>query len=241
MSKIEDFIEVNKTTLKNAVYSISKYWIIIFAGLIYGVLNFFIDSFLYGILGFILRGPLSIIIGFMAAAINAALLSSFLYMLYRIVNDLGLDFDDIKDGFLAFFRKVYGIVFLYWIFSMIISNISVILGSTGGLFVLLVNLSMFIFLNALPETIYLKNYDQGETIVKSIDFINENILNWFGPNIIFLLLYIGFNSIFFKMRVGIVGFLITQIGFAFVMVYRGHLYKLLSSSTPRKRMFMRKL
>lgn len=236
MTKLEDFIEVNKKVLKDTAYSMSNYWIIVFAGLIYGVLGFLVNNFLYGFLGFILRGPLGIIIGFVAAAIRAAMLSSFLYMLYRIINDLGFNFDDFKAGFAAFFRKVYGIIFIYWIFSMIIDNISIILGGTGSLFTILVNLSMLIFLNALPETVYLKSYDQGESIVKAVEFISENVLNWFGPNIIFVLVYLLLIRIS-----GGLGFILTQIIFAFVMVYRGHLYKLLSGSTMRKRMFMRKL
>jgi len=87
----------------------------------------------------------------------------------------------------------------------------------------------------------------------SIDFIKDNWFNWLLPNILFygLLYYLTGNIITdlfathlsFGFNFGIpsiIKYLLGQGLFSFIMIYRGHLFKLLSTSTRRKRMFMNK-
>src|SRR5699024_3820615 len=115
----------------------------------------------------------------------------------------------------------------------------------------LVYLGAFVLLNALPETIYQKYYGPVDTISYSFNFLTENVLNWAIPNIIyFLLLYpilpnimnivlmISFGTI--PSPTYIITFFVGQLIFNFGMIYRGHLFEVLSTSTKRKREFMKK-
>ena len=86
----------------------------------------------------------------------------------------------------------------------------------------------------------------------SLDFARENIVNWFVPNLLMYgILYLVTGNVILNLfttslpfvggsPIGIGMYLLGQLLFSFVMVYRGHLYKILSTSNPRKRMFMSK-
>ena len=110
---------------------------------------------------------------------------------------------------------------------------------------------ILVLLNPLPETIYQKGYTAPNTFVYTFDFFKENWFNWIIPIGIFtILIYLVsgqmltglFNiNIDFTFNFSIVyllRYLIGQTIFTFMMIYRGYLYKLLSTSTIRKRMFM---
>jgi len=140
-----------------------------------------------------------------------------------------------------------------WLVSYMLSAISDIFNSKIGINSL-VTLIVLILLNALPETIYQKYYSSSESIKYAFDFFKENWLNWFIPNVVFFaLLYalegINFTSLFMP-SINILGgislseiveYLISQVIFSFMMIYRGYLFQLLSTSTRRKRMFMKNM
>ena len=81
--------------------------------------------------------------------------------------------------------------------------------------------------------------------------MKENWIEWLIPNVVLLgLLYLvtgnvltslfstGLSINVLSIR-GIVLYLIGQVIFSFTMIYRGVLFDILSTSTRRKRMFMR--
>lgn len=249
MNIIKDIIYVNKEAGAKTLKSFKKNWIIIFTGFIYTILNMLI----YGILGSLLTGPLYIISGIIAALITSAMISNYLYLLFNIINYDRVTINDFKNGFGYFLRKIYIVFFIGYVANLILSLVSNILGNLTAILIPLLYLAVLVMLNPLPETIYLKHYDSWGSIVEAADFMKENWLNWAIPNIVFLfLLYIVtgrsliniFNthlSYNFMLNVrGLGVYLIGQIIFSIMMIYRGHLYRLLSGSTRRKRMFMNK-
>ena len=249
MNILKDIMYVNKNAGIKTLQSFKKNWIIIFTGFIYTILNIVI----YSILGSLLSGPLYIISGIIAAIVSAAMVSNYLYLLFNIINYDRVTIQDFKNGFTYFFRKIYIVVFIGYIAERLLSLVSDILGNTSAILVPILYLAALIVLNPLPETIYLKHNDSWESILEAVNFMKENWLNWALANIIFsLLLYIVtgntllnlFNThipfdFIFNIR-GLVLYLIGQTMFSVLMIYRGHLYKLLSGSTRRKRMFMNK-
>lgn len=249
MDILKDIIYVNKEAGLKTLGSFKKNWIILFTGFVYTILNIAI----FGLLGVLFSGPLYILSGIIAAIVSAAMVSNYLYLLFNIINYNRLTIEDFKNGFTYFLRKIYIVIFIGYIASRLLSLVSNIFGSTSALVIPLLYLGAMIVLNPLPETVYLKYYDSWESIVESADFMKENWLNWGIPNVIFsVLLYIftgsallnlfnthiSFNFIF-NIN-GIAMYLIGQLIFSVMMIYRGHLYKLLSGSTRRKRMFMNK-
>ena len=250
MDFLNDIIYVNKEVGLKTIHSFKKNWFIIFTGIIYTLLNIII----YSIMDTIFSGPLYILSGIVAAIITSAMISNYLYLLFNIINYNRVTLDDFRDGFLYFLRKLYGVLFIAYVARLLLSYLSPILGGLRPLVGPLIYLSLFVLLNPLPETIYLKYYNSWESIVESLEFMRENWLNWSLPNIVFMtLLYKitgrGYINIFtthisfgfnFEMR-AILMYLLAQLIFSIMMIYRGHLYKLLSTSTRRKRIFMKKL
>lgn len=249
MNIIKDIVYVNKDAGLKTIDSFKKNWMIIFTGFVYTILNIAI----YGLLGSLLSGPLYIISGIIAALITSAMISNYLYLLFNIINYNRVTIMDFKNGFGYFVRKIYGVFFIVYVANLLLSLVSNILGSLSTFLITILYISVLVILNPLPETIYLKYYNPWESIVEAADFMKENWLNWGIPNIIFFLLlyfvtgirllnlfntHLSYNFIFDLVELGI--YLTGQIIFSIMMIYRGHLYRLLSGSTRRKRMFMNK-
>ena len=249
MEILKDTMNVNKQIIKKTIDSLMKNWMIIFTGIAYIIINILVFSVIFRLF----TGVLSIIAGLIAAIVSAGMISNYLYLLYNIINYDRLTFQDFKDGFAFFLRKVYGVFFYAWIGSFVISMIGGMFGPNRGILNIIINLSILVLLNALPETIYLKSLDPMGSIMYAFDFIKDNWYNWLIPNAI---LYFGLflmtgsiitdlftTSIPMGMLFGganIIKYLVGQLLFSFTMIYRGHLFKLLSTSNRRKRMFMSK-
>ena len=249
MDFLDDFLYINKSVLKKTFNSFKNHWIILFTGIVYITLSFIV----YTILGLILRGPMSVFSGILVAIVSSSLISNYLYLLFNIVNYDRLHFQHFKDGFSYFLWKIYGVFFIGYIGSFVLSFVFRIIGTRAIELSLMINLVIVLLLNPLPEILYIKSYRAWDSILDAIAFMQENWINWLIPNIIFYgLLYIVtgniltglFNTytsynVMFNIK-GISLYLIGQGIFSFMMIYRGHLYKMLSGSTRRKRLYMRK-
>ncbi|MBC8591258.1 hypothetical protein [Wansuia hejianensis] len=249
MDLLKDLIYVNKTAGTKTIKSLTKNWLIIFTGIVYTILNLVVFS----IINRLFVGPLFILSGMVVAIITSSLISNYLYLLFNIINYDRITLQDFKDGFGAFLWKIYGVLFIAYIGSLLLSIISPILGDMIIVLNFIIYISILVLLNPLPETIYIKSYSPWESISYAVEFMQENWLNWLIPNLGFnILLYLltgdlltdVFNThLFFNALLNpraIILYLLGQIIFSFMMIYRGHLYKILSTSTRRKRMFMNK-
>ena len=245
----EDMILVNKSTLKKSIKSFSKNWIIIFTGIVYVLLNIAMVI----LINTLFSGILSILAGLIIAIVSSSLISNYLYLLFNIINYDRIIWNNFKEGFKFFLWKVYGIFFIAWIGNFILSSIMGILGSNAEILSRIVGVIIIIGLNPLPETLYQKYLSSGESIKYAFEFMKDNWINWLIPNVILnLVLYLvtnrwilniftthlGFNFDFSLKGIGF--YILGQGMFSFIMIYRGHLFKLLSTSTPRKRMYMNK-
>ncbi len=250
---INDLIYINKTTLKKSYNLILKNWLLIFTGFVYAILNFA----LFALIGILFRGVLSIIAGVVLALALSSFISNYLYLLYNVIRYGKFTLFDFKYGFKAFIWKIYGILFIGWMANYILSLfITPILSSFIPYTVIgfIINLLIFVFLNSLPETIYLKDLSPWDSIQYSYYFIKENFIQWFVSNSIFILItYFLTGKILsnvFMIHIGlsvnpslgsILMYLIGQVVFTYMMIYRGVLFDILSTSTIRKRKFMRDL
>lgn len=250
MNFLEDMIDINKGVLDKTMKSFIKNWIIIFTGIVYTIINLLA----FNLLGLIFAGPLSILSGIAFALLRSSIASNYLYLLFNIVNYNRLTTNNFKEGFTYYIRKMYGIFFVAYIGRLLLTTITPLLGGIGNYLNISVYLLMAIALNALPETVYSKSYDSWESILYALEFLKENWLNWLVPNALFyaaiylisgnLLLNVFNTHLEFNFSTAplyIVIYAIAQTVFSFMMIYRGHLYKILSTSTRRKRMFMKKI
>lgn len=232
---LDDILCMNKKIAKQSIELITKNWFMVFLGLAYATIN----MVAYMFISIIAIGPLAIVGGFLLAILSAALMSHYLYMLNQVIKTGKINKYDVKDGFMAYIWKIYGIYFIYWIVNLLLSRIQ--LGIVVPLILLLV-------LNVLPEVIYLKYYDAVGTITYSLEFIRENWIEWYIPNSLILLIIFfytgnvfsaGFNILINFSISKVLIFILSQFLFNYFMIYRGLLFELLSTSTRRKRAFMR--
>lgn len=239
MELIRDLISTNQKVFERAWKSFSKNYLLFILGIVYMAILF------CGTIGASIFGPLASLVIYV---IMAAVISDYLYIINQVIHNRKFDMDDFKTGFKVYLRKVYAFLFLVWVIQLGINLIiAPILPIMREPFMTTsVNWFMIILFNAIPETIYQKYYSEGDTVLYATQFIKENWLEWFAPNIIVIgLLYVinsQFTVLLAKLNFSIIGTIISLVltsGIAgFAMIYRGYLFELLTTTTRRKRLFM---
>ena len=257
MEFLKDIIYINKITSKKALDLFLKNWMIIFTGLVYITINIvaiFVAS------PFLFIPILNIVVGVLLYFLSIALISSYFYILYSIIKYKKFEFKDIKRGLKVYLYEVSRVLFIGWIASILVFRLLVpILSSSLGGYLdpatitSILTIILLIVINPLPEVIYQKGYTGIDGIKYTFEYMKENWVEWLIPNAILIgLLYavtgstitnlfstgISFNSNILSIKsIGL--YLIGQVIFSFTMIYRGVLFEMLSTSTRRKRMFMR--
>lgn len=246
MDFIKDFKLVNSLAIKNTGKGLRKNWYIIFLGFIYWIISILVIT----LSGALLRGPFSILYGLVITLLISSLLSNYLAMLELTVLEIRINFDSFKDGFKYYLIKVYGIFFIMYLFNYLLDILGMVTRTNVSLLNSLIYIGFFILFNPLPEAIYLKNYQSMDTIKYSLGFMKDNWIDWLIPNVlvalVFYLIFGGFSKHFllgvgsggpiFIFR-GLAKSLLSQVFIAFFMVYRGNLFKILSTSTRRNRKY----
>ncbi|WP_409228106.1 hypothetical protein [Gudongella sp. SC589] len=249
MNIINDIILVNKEIAQKSKDSIMKNPEVLLLGVVYSVM-----SIVAGMLVFNLLAGLGILLGIIYALVESAIVSSYLFVLHNVVVYNRFRWRDIKHGFTYYIRKVYGVLFIFYLANLILGFLSNLLGPMIVALIFIIGIGALVVLNPLPEALYVKDRDSLQTILYCVDFMKENWINWLFPNIILtLILYLltggilngglnPFRGLSFSVSISsIVLYLIGSAILSTAMIYRGHLFKLLSTTTLRKRMFMRKL
>jgi hypothetical protein len=180
---------------------------------------------LFGILG-----------GFLVSLVFSACAASFLYLVEMLVRSSRVTLADFQRSFLPYLGDVVGITFLLWIFWQIAGPV---LASTphGEVWLLSVNLFILVFLNAVPELIYLGHHSSLALITESYAFITENWVEWFPPNLVLAALFVAFDSLPTAGVADYVRLAVLGLFVYFAMVFRGFLFLELSGSTRRSRRY----
>jgi uncharacterized membrane-anchored protein YitT (DUF2179 family) len=114
--------------------------------------------------------------------------------------------------------------------------------TNGALIYFMIQIALYVFLNPIPELIYQSRASGLELLSASYNFIIENWIEWFIPNIVltvlgyFLLNLLG--SLVFGMPALVQSFLrLFGLGLCltYVMVFRGFLFAELQGTTRRSR------
>lgn len=199
------------------------------------------NVFRFGILG-----------GFILAFLYALLVSGTMYFYDQLIRYNRLDKNDLGDGWKVYIRSVYSLYFLLMLVKIVFSSL--------GISNLLIGV-LYLLLNPIPEVIYLKGYYGFDAVKYSLSFLKENALQWslsLGAYIVINILLLGtaqtifgivstnivnqmggltdgisINNTIYMLR-QIVSLLLT----GYYMIFRGHIFIILSTSTKRKREFM---
>jgi len=202
--------------------------------------------------GLVLRllSPFGIIGGIAGAFILDGLLSCYLYFLAGVVGRARVGVTDFRRSVGAYFWSIVNLNFVLWIASFMVN--SLLQGNRNErAFQAIYALATFVLLNAVPEVLYQKGTWGGlATIQKTISFIQESWIEWFFslPNMVLAALIVWLNGAA-ALLVAVVQteplltpwLLLPAIPVGalvhVVMVFRGHLFQELDSSTHRQRMF----
>lgn len=246
MNFFDDLKLVNKVSLKNTFSGLKRNWTIALVGFLYWILIFLA----IGVSGLLLRGPFSILRGLFTTLFISSLISNYLVMLQLTVLNRKIGFNDFKEGFKFYVWKIYGIFFILYLVNYLLNILGRSLNTNIGLLSQLFSISLFILFNALPEAIYLKNYEPVDTIKFTLGFMKENWIQWAIPNIlIVIVLYFvskGLTGVllggFLNMNItsvlrSLLQALISQVFVAVFMIYRGNLFYILDNSTRRNRSY----
>jgi hypothetical protein len=222
------------TALKRSLECVRKNWVVSFAPVVYGIGLSVVGT---------LVAPLGIIGGFLYSLASSACASSALFLIKNMVESGKTDVSDFLNGFTVYLWEVITIGFILWIPMWALST-SLASVPNGALIFFLIQLCLYIILNAVPELIYQSRASGVELIGASYNFIVENWIEWLLPNLVlfvagyFLLNFVG--SLFY----GLPGFvqlflyaLVLGLCLTYFMTFRGFLFAQLYGTTRRSRIY----
>ena len=205
-----------------------------FAPLVYGVGLSFVGSIV---------APLGIIGGVLMALASQACVSSGLYLIQNMVRSGKANFDDFLKGFTVYLWELVQIAFILWI-PMRILALALASAPNGALIFFLIQIALYILLNPVPEFIYQSRVSGVELLSASYNFIVENWIEWFVPNVIMTVIGYFILNFLELMVLGLPALLqlfIITFGFGlcltYFMVFRGFLFAELHGTTRRSRTF----
>ena len=131
-------------------------------------------------------GPIGggLIGGLLVWLVVAFLASSYLNLVSLAVAGRKIGFDDLRDSFLAHFMDVISVLAATWIIQFVVSRLTSGLGDRGTIIFILVDLTMVVFFNPVPEMIYL---GRGQNrwfglLMEAGQFITAHWPEWLAPS-----------------------------------------------------------
>jgi hypothetical protein len=222
------------TALKRSLECVRKNWVVSFAPVVYGIGLSIVGT---------LVAPLGIIGGFLYSLASSACASSALFLIKNMVESGKTDVRDFVNGFTVYLWEVIAIGFILWIPMWALSTgLSSV--PNGALIFFLIQLCLYIILNAVPELIYQSRASGLELIGASYNFIVENWIEWLVPNLIlfvggyFLVNFVG--SLFYSLPGFVQLFLyalVLGLCLTYFMTFRGFLFAQLYGTTRRSRIY----
>lgn len=242
MNPISDFIFVQTQAIKESFRSLKHLPMLALHIFIYAVVHTGIAMLL--VFTGIARGFMG---GVLLYLVRAMLFSHLLYTMEGIIETDRFYLKHIKEGFTRYLSPVINTFFLYYIFTMLLDAI-LGTGSYQPMVYLLLELLLYWACSAFGETIYIGKIFGYNSATSGLNFVFENPLNWGFVNILFFglgyFLRLDLNLISsFPGQISIanpVGNLIYLVLISALLIYRGHLYKLLHRSSIRGREYQRR-
>jgi hypothetical protein len=234
MSALQATVWLYRTALRRSGESLLKNWVVSLAPWAYAALLSIVASVV---------APLGIIGGLVLGVATQACISSGLYLIKNIVESGRADIKDFTTGFTVYLWELLGIAFIIWI-PMRVLAMTLASATNGGLIFALVQIALYVLLNPLPELVYQTRSSGIALISESYNFIVDNWLEWFLPNIVLTITGYLILQVFAVITTGlpaVVQIFITAVGMglclSYFMLFRGFLFAELYGSTRRSRAY----
>jgi hypothetical protein len=210
-----------------------------------------------------LAAPLGMFGGLLVGLVAAACFGAYLSLLGSALDGTKLRLDDLKNGLRGVW-DVVSVFFALWIVSLGVGLLKSMAGpkaeAVGGV----AALAAAIFFNVVPELIYQSRNRSFALLKESFNFVTEHPFAWFPPNLVFAFVILWATHTLSLSSPGELLMRLAQLGSAggvlafiggadrwlapflivfvhFVMVFRGLLFRELSSGSPRMRAFRRNM
>src|SRR5437763_1099044 len=130
----------------------------------------------------VLTAPLGIVGGLLAYLALVACFSSWLSLVAQVIQTGRIRLADVPTSFATYFGDLLNVGFLFWGLQLIATYVLRPLPLAQIVFLL----AVFVFLNAVPELVYVGRHAAAEVLVESYKFIGENWIEWFPANLLLL-------------------------------------------------------
>jgi hypothetical protein len=122
------------------------------------------------------------LMGQLLVSIGVALLvSSYLHLISLAVGGQKIRFSELRDSFLAHFWDVIVVLFVTGLIQYLAAGTIHDYGERGKIIFVLVDLTMVVFFNAVPEVIYLGASRSIGVVLESARFISAHWPEWLAP------------------------------------------------------------
>jgi hypothetical protein len=217
--------------------------------------------FLYGPVFFLcsmFAARLGMLGGFLMGLVLAMSVSSYLYFIAGVVNGSRMSLTELGESWRPHLSSVINILFFLFLLQYVLALLTPAGDETAMLLAALIELILLVILNPIPEIIYQGRSEGFGMLQESIDFLRTSGVEWFFP---FIALAI-FSTFFFPMALlegplqfgrltfptsiggaaqsslsGIFWTLLSGFVLFALMVFRGLLFRALSGTTRRQRIF----
>lgn len=234
MDNIKQTLSKYKISFVESVNGLKNHWYLIFVTYI-----FLLASVIFNMITIkLLLGPLSILYGLMNILFKSGLISTYMYIVNLAIFNKKLDKQALTESFTYYISKIYGVFFIIWLGMYIINSLIGLLGANWRIGNIVILVSGVVLLNPLPEILYQKNYVAIDSIKYSFNFMKEYWIEWMIPNFIVGFLYYKLfkntsnvvDSFKVVDLVKILKFIIVNLVFPLIILFRGNLFKNLDKS-----------
>jgi hypothetical protein len=184
-----------------------------------------------------LLAPYGFIGGMVWTAAAAACFSSWLHFMEQVVNGRGrADLRDLSTSFGTYLGDVLNVGFLLFLLQLVAAFVL----APFPLLLIVFALAVLVFLNAVPELIYLGRSAATELLAESYRFIGANWIEWFPANLLLVAVVFGVDMILPEGPYGLISAAGAGLAAAYGWVVRGLLFLELHGSSRRAREFRRR-
>ena len=238
MTVVQATLWLYRTALRRSWESLLKNWVVSLAPWAYAAILSAVAAVV---------APLGFLGGLILGVAMQACISSALYLIKNIVETGRANLKDFTNGFTVYLWELLGIAFILWI-PMRVLAMALASATNGGLIFALIQIALYILLNPLPELVYQTRSSGLGLIGESYNFVVENWLEWFLPNIVLTIAGYLVLQVFAAASIGLPGVVqifITAVGMglylSYFMIFRGFLFAELYGSTRRSRAYRYKI
>jgi len=185
----------------------------------------------------VLVAPLGIVGGFLVYLALVACVSSWLALAGEVIRTGRVKLADVPASFGAYLNDLLVVGFIVWGLQLI----GGILAAVAPFVAIVFGLATAVFLNAVPELIYLGRRAPAELLVESYRFIGENWIEWFPANVLLFGTVLAAQAILPAGPFGLLGAAGVGLVLYFATIVRGLLFLELAGSTRRSREFRRRV